>query len=163
MLSGIQISKKGGLIGGRFFDFFSKIVSCVKNRNFKIMMENSVSNDVPEQTYNDDSLFRPMSLANVSGIADPSTDKSKMLHQIWNEHRSPRDTGTPLNEEEDIEGDHTSTPVVKVHSTSLFMYLLNRWSTPLFIIPDFFLHFPNELCLATLGLKEMEKFLWEGR
>ena len=121
--------------------FFSKIVSCVKNRNFKIMMENSVSNDVPEQTYNDDSLFRPMSLANVSGIADPSTDKSKMLHQIWNEHRSPRDTGTPLNEEEDNEGDHTSTPVVKVHSTSIFMYLLNRWSrrkrgmasTPLFI------------------------------
>ena len=86
------------------------------------MMENSVSNDVPEQTYNDDSLFRPMSLANVSGIADPSTDKSKMLHQIWNEHRSPRDTGTPLNEEEDIEGDHTSTPAVKVHSTSIFMY-----------------------------------------
>ena len=89
-------------------------------------MENSVSNDVPEQTYNDDSLFRPMSLANVSGIADPSTDKSKMLHQIWNEHRSPRDTGTPLNEEEDIEGDHTSTPVVKVHSTSIFMYLLRE-------------------------------------
>ena len=84
-------------------------------------MENNVSNDVPEQTYNDDSLFRPMSLANVSGIADPSTDKSKMLHQIWNEHRSPRDTGTPLNEEEDIEGDHTSTPVVKVHTTSIFI------------------------------------------
>ena len=128
MLSGIQISKKGGLIGGKFLEFLSKIVSCIKNRNFKIMMENSVSNDVPEQTYNDDSLFRPMSLANVSGIADPSTDKSKMLHQIWNEHRSPRDTGTPLNEEEDNEGDHTSTPVVKVHSTSIFMYLLNRWS-----------------------------------
>ena len=150
MLSGIQISKKGGLIGGRFLEFLLKIVSCVKNRNFKIMMENSVSNDVPEQTYNDDSLFRPMSLANVSGIADPSTDKSKMLHQIWNEHRSPRDTGTPLNEEEDIEGDHTSTPVVKVHSTSIFMYLLNRWSTPLFIIPEFFLHFPNELSYGYL-------------
>jgi hypothetical protein len=113
LLSGIQISKKGGLIGGRFLE-----ISCVKNRNFKIIMENSVSNDVPEQTYNDDSLFRPMSLANVSGIADPSTDKSKMLHQTWNEHRSPRDTGTPLNEEEDIEGDHTSTPVVKVYTTS---------------------------------------------
>ena len=33
-------------------------------------------------------------------------------------------------------------------------------SNPLFIIPDFFCIFPM---MATLGLKEMEKFLWEGR
>merc|ERR1719483_1736309 len=116
-----KLTMTTGLIGGRFLENLSKIVSCVKNRNFKIMMENSVSNDVPEQTYNDDSLFRPMSLANVSGIADPSTDKSKMLHQIWNEHRSPRDTGTPLNEEEDLEGDHTSTPVAKELSANKSM------------------------------------------
>jgi hypothetical protein len=32
-------------------------------------------------------------------------------------------------------------------------------SNSLFIIPGFFLHFPNE----SLGLKEMGKFLWEGR
>jgi len=37
-------------------------------------------------------------------------------------------------------------------------------SNPLFIIQDFFLHFANELiAMATLGLKEMGKFLWEGR
>ena len=40
-------------------------------------------------------------------------------------------------------------------------------SNPLFIIPDFFLHVPNELCIkksmATLSLTEMGKFLWEGR
>ena len=34
-------------------------------------------------------------------------------------------------------------------------------SNQLFIIPDFFLYFPN--AMDTLGLKEMEKFLWEGR
>ena len=34
-------------------------------------------------------------------------------------------------------------------------------SNLLFITPDFFLHFPN--AMATLGLKEMGKFLWEGR
>ena len=32
-------------------------------------------------------------------------------------------------------------------------------SNPLFIIPDFFLHFP--FAMATLGLKEMGKFFWE--
>ena len=32
-------------------------------------------------------------------------------------------------------------------------------SNPLFIILDFFLHF----AMATLGLKEMGKVLWEGR
>ena len=36
-------------------------------------------------------------------------------------------------------------------------------SNPLFIIPDFFLHFLNNFAMATLGLKEMGKFLWEGR
>ena len=40
-------------------------------------------------------------------------------------------------------------------------------SNPLFIIPDFLLHFPNELSyeywISTLGLKEMGKFLWAGR
>ena len=30
---------------------------------------------------------------------------------------------------------------------------------PLFIIPDFFLHFPNDFAMATFGLKEMGKFL----
>ena len=34
---------------------------------------------------------------------------------------------------------------------------------PLFIIPNFFLHFPNELAMTTLGLKETGKFIWEGR
>ena len=30
-------------------------------------------------------------------------------------------------------------------------------------IPGFILHFPLDLAMATLGLKEMGKFLWEGR
>jgi hypothetical protein len=29
---------------------------------------------------------------------------------------------------------------------------------PLFIIPDFFLHFPMNFAMATLGLNEMGKF-----
>ena len=77
-------------------------------------METSVSNEAPEQTYNDESLLRPISLANVSGLNDPSTDKSRMSEQIWNEYRTPREPGTPLNEEEDVEGDQGSTPRVKV-------------------------------------------------
>ena len=36
-------------------------------------------------------------------------------------------------------------------------------SNPLFIIPDFFCVFPMNFAMATLGLKEMGKFLWEGR
>ena len=36
-------------------------------------------------------------------------------------------------------------------------------STPLFIIPGFSLHFPKELSYGYLWLKEMAKFLWEGR
>ena len=36
-------------------------------------------------------------------------------------------------------------------------------SNPLFIIPDFFCIFQTNLAMATLGLKEMGKFLWEGR
>ena len=36
-------------------------------------------------------------------------------------------------------------------------------SNPLFIIPDFFLHFPMRFAMSTLGLKEMGKFLCEGR
>ena len=36
-------------------------------------------------------------------------------------------------------------------------------SNPLFIIPDFFCIFQMNLAMATLGLKEMGKFLWEGR
>ena len=34
---------------------------------------------------------------------------------------------------------------------------------PLFIIPDFFCIFQMNFTMATLGLKEMGKFLWEGR
>ena len=36
-------------------------------------------------------------------------------------------------------------------------------SNPLFIIPDFFFIFQMNFAMATLGLKEMEKFIWEGR
>ena len=36
-------------------------------------------------------------------------------------------------------------------------------SNPLFIIPDIFRIFQTNLAMATLGLKEMGKFLWEGR
>jgi hypothetical protein len=37
-------------------------------------------------------------------------------------------------------------------------------SDPLFIIPDFFFCiFPMNFDMATSGLKEMGKFLWEGR
>ena len=36
-------------------------------------------------------------------------------------------------------------------------------SNPLFIIPDFFCIFPMNFAMATLCLKEMGKFLWEGR
>ena len=35
-------------------------------------------------------------------------------------------------------------------------------SNPLFTIPDFFCIFQTNLTMATLGLKEMGKFLWEG-
>ena len=35
-------------------------------------------------------------------------------------------------------------------------------SNPLFIIPDFFCIFTMNFVMATLGLKEMGKFLWEG-
>ena len=76
-------------------------------------MEKSVLNEAPEQTYNDESLLRPMSLANVSGLNDPSTDKSRISGQIWNEYRTPREPGTPLIGEEDVEDDQ-DTPRVKV-------------------------------------------------
>ena len=36
-------------------------------------------------------------------------------------------------------------------------------SNPLYIIPDFFCIFPMNFAMATLGLKEMGKFLWEAR
>ena len=36
-------------------------------------------------------------------------------------------------------------------------------SDPLFIIPDLFCIFLMNFAMATLGLKEMGKFLWEGR
>ena len=36
-------------------------------------------------------------------------------------------------------------------------------SNPLFIIPDFFCIFQKNFAMTTLGLKEMGKFLWEGR
>ena len=36
-------------------------------------------------------------------------------------------------------------------------------SKPLFVIPNFFCIFPMKFAMATLGLKEMGKFLWEGR
>ena len=36
-------------------------------------------------------------------------------------------------------------------------------SNSLFIIPDYFCIFPMKFVMATLGLKEMGKFLWEGR
>ena len=36
-------------------------------------------------------------------------------------------------------------------------------SNPLFITPDFFCIFPMNFAMATLGLKEMGKFLWKGR
>ena len=36
-------------------------------------------------------------------------------------------------------------------------------SNPLFIISDFFYIFSMNFAMATLGLKEMGKFLWEGR
>ena len=35
-------------------------------------------------------------------------------------------------------------------------------SNPLFIMPDFFCIFQMNFAMATLGLKEMEKILWEG-
>ena len=76
-------------------------------------MEKSVLNEAPEQTYNDESLLRPMSLANVSGLNDPSTDKSRISGQIWNEYRTPREPCTPLIGEEDVEDDQ-DTPRVKV-------------------------------------------------
>ena len=46
-------------------------------------------------------------------------------------------------------------------NSNLGMYLLDRWSrrkrgmvsNPLFIIPDFFLHFPSELCYGYLSFE----------
>ena len=35
-------------------------------------------------------------------------------------------------------------------------------SNSLFIIPDFFLNFPNELCYGYLRFDGNEKFVWEG-
>ena len=36
-------------------------------------------------------------------------------------------------------------------------------SKPVFIIPNFFFIFQANFAMATLGLKEMGNFLWEGR
>ena len=36
-------------------------------------------------------------------------------------------------------------------------------SNPLFIIPEFFLYFLNELCYGYIRFEENGKFLWEGR
>ena len=36
-------------------------------------------------------------------------------------------------------------------------------SNSLFIISDFFCIFPMNFAMATLGLKELGKFLWEGK
>ena len=43
------------------------------------------------------------------------------------------------------------------------IFALGMASNPLFIIPDFFCIFQTNFAMATLGLKEMGKFLWEGR
>ena len=58
----------------------------------------------------------------------------------------------------------------RTKSSLLSVYLTDRLeersiaSNPLFIIPDFFFCiFPMNFAMATLGLKEMGKFLWEGR
>ena len=58
-----------------------------------------------------------------------------------------------------------------MHSTVHSRYTINRSSrrkrgmasNPLFIVPDFFCIFSNDFAMATLGLKEMGKFLREGR
>ena len=34
---------------------------------------------------------------------------------------------------------------------------------PRLMVPDFFCIFPMNFAMATLGLKEMGKFLWEGK
>ena len=36
-------------------------------------------------------------------------------------------------------------------------------SNPLFLIPDFFLHFPNELCHGYLRFEGNGKIIWEDR
>ena len=87
-----------------------------------LKMETTVSNDVQDQTYNEESMLRPTSLANVSELNDPSTDKSKMSHQIWTEYRGGRGIETPENGEEDIEDDQETTPRIKVKLLAGFIF-----------------------------------------
>lgn len=67
-----------------------------------------------EETYNEESLLRPITLANVSGL-DPSEDKSTLAYQTWNAYRetSRGATATPNEGDQDEETDE-STPRVKV-------------------------------------------------
>ena len=81
----------------------------------------------PEQTLYDDSLLRPMSLANVSEFNnDPTANNSGNLSKMWHQYRSETDerqeTASPSNGFEDLENDaisgnegsENSTPTTKV-------------------------------------------------
>ena len=50
----------------------------------------------------------------------------------------------------------------KIHILTDLLGGKEAWR-PLFIIPGFFCIFTMNFAMATLGLKEMGKFLWEGR
>jgi hypothetical protein len=64
----------------------------------------------PEATFmNEESMLRPMILANILEVQDNSDDqsKSKDAYQIWDQYRG-RKTGTPTNtiEDAEIDDDH---------------------------------------------------------
>ena len=97
--------------------------------NFETLlrMSSNMASDNVEQTINDDSLFRPMSLADLSALKalnnDPSADKSTAAYQMWNHYRERESSliGSPKDHVEDEEIDEheghnneESTPRIRV-------------------------------------------------
>ena len=98
------------------------------------MEKTNDNNEAPEQTYYDESMLRPMSLANVSEFGENMADKSKNAYQIWNEYRGARATETPTDNFHDDEEDRTNsnsentTPHVKVIISFKIMRRINFYN-----------------------------------
>ncbi len=79
---------------------------------------NKFAGNFPEQTFTEDSMLRPMSMANVSELVnDPSADKSNNAYQIWSAYREAAGATPTTDCVEDDENDQTeedSTPRQKV-------------------------------------------------
>lgn len=72
-----------------------------------------------EQTIDDDSMFRPMSLANLPELNnDPSADKSTTAYKMWNDYRESKSPNDDVEEDEEIDEnggqEEGSTPRIRV-------------------------------------------------